>query len=433
MKRIETWAQDYDRNPVPDEKTVSGWHIALIKTGIVIALPAFFTGAEIGTALGLADACLVIVAAAFLLALLGALTGTVGASSRLSTSMILQFSFGPVGAKVVNLILALTLLGWFGVTTALFGHTLNDLAGRALTVQTAPAVYMLLGAMLMIATTVFGFKALQKLSDLVVPLLLVGLVLVACIASQQSELHSIMSAPGDGSLSMGLGISALVGGMVVGVTIFPDLARFAHSPVHGQTAAGLSYGLAVPFVLVTVSIPSIITGEKDLLLIMLSLGLGVSALLALIITAWTTNAGNLYSSSLVLATIFQAAQKWKICIVAGLIGTAFAVSGITDHFLPFLVLLGVSIPPIAGIYLADFFFIQNKHYDPVKLQTMPPVHIKAFVAWLLGITIASMTAKDIFSLTGIPSCDAVFTAFFAYILQEKLLPGNLSRLYRKMP
>ena len=433
MKSIETWTQDYDRSAVPDEKTVSGWHIALIKTGIVIALPAFFTGAEIGTALGLADACLVIIAAAFLLALLGALTGTVGASSRLSTSMILQFSFGPVGAKVVNLILALTLLGWFGVTAALFGHTLNDLAGRALTIQTAPAVYMLLGGLLMIGTTVFGFKALQKLSDLVVPLLLVGLVLVACIASQQGELRSIMSAPGDGSLSMGLGISALVGGMVVGVTIFPDLARFAHSSVHGQAAAGLSYGLAVPFVLVTVSIPSIITGEKDLLLIMLSLGLGVSALLALIITAWTTNAGNLYSSSLVLATIFQAAEKWKICVVAGLIGTAFAVSGITDLFLPFLVLLGVSIPPIAGIYLADFFFIQNKHYDPVKLQTMPPVHIKAFVAWLLGITIASMTAKDIFSLTGIPSCDAVFTAFFAYILQEKLLPGNLSRLYRKMP
>ena len=190
MKQDKTWTQDYDRSAVPDGKTVSGWRIALIKTGIVIALPAFFSGAEIGTALGLADSCLVIIAAAFLLALLAALTGTVGASSRLSTSMILQFSFGPVGAKIVNLVLALTLLGWFGVTTALFGHTLNDLAERALTIQTAPAVYMLLGGLLMIGTTVFGFKALQKLSDLVVPLLLVGLVLVAYIASQQGELQS---------------------------------------------------------------------------------------------------------------------------------------------------------------------------------------------------------------------------------------------------
>ena len=431
MSRIETLTQDYNRVPVPDEKTVNAWHIALIKIGIVIALPAFFTGAEIGAAMGLADACLVVIVAAFLLALLAALTGTVGANSRLSTSMILQFPFGRLGAKFVNLILALTLLGWFGVTTALFGHTLNDLVIRTLNFRPLPTVYMLAGGLLMIATTVFGFKALQKLSDLVVPLLLTGIIVVAYMSAQQSEFHSVMLIPGDGSLSIGLGISALVGGMVVGVTIFPDLARFAHSPAHGRGAAVLSYGLGVPFVLITVAIPSIITGEKDLLLIMLSLSLGITALMLLIITAWTTNAGNLYSSSLVLGTIFHRVQKWKICIMAGLIGTVFAASGITDYFLPFLILLGVCIPPITGIYIADFFFIRNKQYDLFKLEKMPAIRIKAFVAWLLGIYIASMTSRDIISLTKIPSCDAVLTAFFVYILLEKTVPRNLPRLGRK--
>ena len=89
---------------------------------------------------------------------------------------------------------------------------------------------MFLGGLLMIATTVFGFKALQKLSDLVVPLLLTGIIVVAYMSAQQSEFHSVMLIPGDGSLSIGLGISALVGGMVVGVTIFPDLARFCPQP-----------------------------------------------------------------------------------------------------------------------------------------------------------------------------------------------------------
>ena len=375
--------------------------------------------------MGLADACLVIIVAAFLLALLAALTGTVGASSRLSTSMILQFSFGRHGAKCVNLILATTLLGWFGVTTALFGHTLNDLVISTLNFRLVPTLYMLLGGLLMIVTTVFGFKALQKLSDLVVPLLLIGLVVVSYISTQRSEFYPLMSTPGDGSLSVGLGISALVGGMVVGVTIFPDLTRYAHSSGHGRAAAGLSYGLGVPFVFITVAIPSIVTGEKDLLLIMLSLGLGITSLLLLIITAWTTNAGNLYSSSLVLATIFRAAEKWKICILAGLVGTAFAASGITDYFLSFLILLGVCIPPIAGIYLADFYFVSNKRYDLLKLKKVPAIHIEAFLAWLLGICIASMTSRDIITLTTIPSCDAVLTAFAVYILQKKSFFGNL--------
>lgn len=431
MSRLRTLTQDYNRVPVPDEKTVSAWHIALIKIGIVIALPAFFTGAEIGVAMGLVDACLVIIVAALILALLAALTGTVGASSRLSTSMILQFSFGIHGAKFVNFILATTLLGWFGVTTALFGHTLNDLVISTLDIRLVPTLYMFLGGLLMIVTTVFGFKALQKLSNFVVPLLLIGIVVVSYISTQQGEFYPLMLTTGDGSLSIGLGISALVGGMVVGVTIFPDLTRYARSSVHGRAAAGLSYGLGVPFVLITVAIPSIVTGEKDLLLIMLSLGLGITSLLVLIITAWTTNAGNLYSSSLVLATIFQAVEKWKICIAAGLIGTVFAVSGITEYFLSFLILLGVCIPPIVGIYLADFYFIRNKQYDLLKLKQVPAINIEAFIAWLLGISVASMTSRDIISLTTIPSCDAVLTAFSVYILQKKSSFGSPWRLYRK--
>ena len=431
MSRLQALTQDYNRTPVPDGKTVSAWHIALIKIGIVIALPAFFTGAEIGVAMGLADACLVIVVAAFLLALLAAMTGTVGACSRLSTSMILQFSFGRVGAKFVNLILAATLLGWFGVTTALFGHTLNDLAVSTLNSRPAPVLYMFLGGMLMIVTTIFGFKALRKLSDMVVPLLLAGLVAVSYVSSRQAELHPVLSVPGDGSLSIGLGISALVGGMVVGVTIFPDLTRYAHSPGHGQAAAGLSYGLGVPLVLIAVAIPSIITGEKDLLLIMLSLGLGISSLMLLVITAWTTNAGNLYSSSLVLATLFQAVDKWKICIVAGLIGTVLAVSGITDYFLSFLLLLGVCIPPIAGIYLADFYCVRNKQYDLNRLEQFPAIHIKAFLAWVIGISVASITSRDMITLTSIPSCDAIAAAFSAYLLQAKFPPRSLRSPHRK--
>ncbi|HEY8352238.1 MAG TPA: hypothetical protein VIK87_06820, partial [Sphingomonadales bacterium] len=80
--------QEYSRSEVPASATVSGFHIALVKIGVLIALPAFIMGAELGFTLGLARALLAMTLGALVLAVLSMLTGTVAAKSRLSTSLI---------------------------------------------------------------------------------------------------------------------------------------------------------------------------------------------------------------------------------------------------------------------------------------------------------------------------------------------------------
>ena len=46
-------------------------------------------------------------------------------------------------------------------------------------------------------------------------------------------------------------------------------------------------------------------------------------------------------------------------LVSGAVGTGLAMLGITDHFIEFLEWLGVIVPPIAGIYLVDYFLLDN--------------------------------------------------------------------------
>jgi cytosine permease len=116
------------------------------------------------------------------------------------------------------------------------------------------------------------------------------------------------------------------------------------------------------------AVVAIHSGEKNFINIMTGMGLGVAGLVVLIFATWTTNTGNLYSNSLVLKTIFTRVPQWLIVIIAGILGTLLAVIGVSHYFIGFLLFLGISIPPIAGIYIADYFFVHKRSYDVRNLQ-----------------------------------------------------------------
>ena len=56
-----------------------------------------------------------------MLTIIGCITGSIGARTRLSSYMLVRIAFGDRGASLVNLAFALSLLGWFGVNIDLFG------------------------------------------------------------------------------------------------------------------------------------------------------------------------------------------------------------------------------------------------------------------------------------------------------------------------
>lgn len=405
---------DYAHGAVPDDRTVSGWRIALIKIGIIIALPGFITGAEIGFALGLGRGMIAIIIGGLMLTVLGMLTGTVAAKSRLTTSLITQFAFGTLGGRIVNAVLAFTLLGWFGVTAQIFGESVNHIAGTLFDLHLLPQIYIIIGGVLMVATTMYGFSALQRLSDVTVPLLLILLGITAWVGARALSMHSLFETP-ENAIGIGFGISTIVGALATSVTIFPDLSRFARTPRDARLASGVTFGIGLPAVLLLAAIPSVATHQKDIVIIMTSLGLGVPALVLLVFKAWATNSGNLYSGSLGFATILERFPHWGVVVSAGSLGIALAVFGISDYLRPYLLLLGITIPPVCGIYLADFFLLRQQKYEISQVSDLPRIAWPAFIAWGSAILVGSLSARGVLSLSGIPACDSITTAFAIYL------------------
>lgn len=415
--------QEFTRGSVPESATVSGWHIASLEAGIMVSLPAFMIGAQIGAIFGLARGALAVAIGALFLTIVACLAGAVAQRCRLTTAMIIETAFGRTGAKVVNFVLALTLFGWFGVITKLFGESVGHVATTSGLTGLDPRLWMIGGGSLMIMTTVYGFSALQKVASVVVPFLLMGLVATAYIATRLVSWEALLATPLDAP-SLGIGISLVVGGIAAGATIYPDFSRFARARSDAMLAAVVGFAVAMPAVLILSAIPSIATGEHDLTIILASLGLGGPALALLVFSAWTANSGTLYSAALTLSAIFTWVPHVTLTIVAGSIGIALAILGISDYLIPFLTALGIGIPPIAGIYVADFFFVRRQAYLDYGKGGHAALRPLAFASWIVSVAVGAATAKYVFTLSSIPAVDSVVTAFAFYLAMSKLMAGR---------
>jgi cytosine permease len=205
----------------------------------------------------------------------------------------------------------------------------------------------------------------------------------------------------------------VAGGLIVGAVLAPDVCRFARTPWHAAAGAAMAYGLCFPAVLLLAGFPSLAVGNKDLVAIMIILGLGLPALLIVALTAWSTNTFNLYAATLVAQTVRPNTPHWKISLIAGVLGTALGLAGVSDFLVPYLLWLGIGIPPIAGVYLVNVAL-----GGPV--DTSRAWRIEALLAWALGSAWAALPSGWGWQITPVPALDSIFVCAAVYVGLRKM-------------
>jgi cytosine permease len=408
--------EDYANAPVPDHQTVSGWRVAMIITGFSIALPGFLNGAEIASALGMAKAVLAALLAGLILCAMGCVTAVVSVRTRLTTYLLVQRSFGRSGATFVNVIMALVHFGWFGVNVSFFGGAMVAATHEVLGITSSFEAFVLVGGMLMAVTTIFGFRALDRLALIAVPVLAVILTTVLVIAVRRHGIVVQARPDPPVPMSFGVALSSLVGANMVTVATMPDMTRYVRSRSQALIGMVLSFPFATPLLMFMAAATSLATGETDIMKIIVGFGLGVPALLCLILSTWTINAANLYSASLSLTATFPRIAQWKFTLLAGACGSLLAVAGIIDQFVSFLLILGVIIPPIAAIYVIDNF---------VGTRAETTVRWTAVATWLAAAGIALLAYAGYFTLTTVPALDATLAATVIHGALTRMRPAQV--------
>lgn len=406
---------DYGNEPVPDEATIHGLRVAVVVAGIGATLPMFLLGAQIAVARGLYGASAVSFAACGLVGALGALTSIVGARSRLSTYQVLAFSFGTHGARFVNLILGLMLIGWFATTGSMLGTAVHDAMRTLFAIDLPRWPYTITALSLMTVTGIFGFRVMERFARVTVPLLTALMIYVVWLAVQAGGAAGARPHPGDDSLSTVDALSSVIGAIILTAVLAPDLTRYAKNDRHALlSVVGLVVGF--PLALVLAAIPAALLHQVDVMHIMAALGIPGVAIAILIMSTWTSNTSNLYSSTLTLATVFRETSTHRLGIGAALVALVAALLGIADHFIPMLIVLGVISAPLAGIYVVDFFLVKHQRYDHSEIDKLPPISIRAFASWGAASAAGLVETFFHFSLTNIPAVDSIAFAAASYFL-----------------
>ncbi|HAR89339.1 MAG TPA: permease [Gammaproteobacteria bacterium] len=427
MSEFTEYFDESARIPVREDETVSGWSVGMVIFGICLTLPTLYTGAITAEQLGFIGTAKAVGLASLVLSIMSIPAAIVGAETRLSSYLIIEFVFGRRGSDFVNALLGLTLLGWFAVTAGFFGETLAIAFEEMFAVSPPTWLLTLISSVLILITTIFGFKAIDRLALFAVPLLILFLLYVSSLSLADSSWETVLSTEGSNPAYFSTAVSTVIGSLIVGVVLMPDLSRYARSVKDCVSASVLGNGVGNCFSMLMGVAPAIVTGLLDPMAYMIALGLVGSAFVILVFATWTTNSVNLYSTTLAVAIIKPKIPEWKLTVACGVIGTALAMIGITDYFIGFLEWLGVIVPPVASIYLTDYFVLKQKNYSLTLQDSLPDYDHAAIVAWVIGTAISAFTFVSEFSLSTIPTLDALVITAPIYLICRRLWPAKLQR------
>lgn len=412
-------SEEFATEPVPHEHTVGWVRVGLVSAMVAFSLPTFVTGAEIFLAIDNSRALPAILAGCGLLALIASISGAIGTRTHLSSYMLARVAFGRKGAALVNIAFAISLLGWFGVNIDLFSGAILRLLQDTMGVSASPWVVELFAGAVMTATTIYGFKAINLLSTILVPVMMVVTALLISKALGIRPLGETLAVQQVSEISFGHAMSSVVGGVIVGAVILPDITRFIRHWRGAVYTALLSYLVVQSVVMTAGGLAADVLSNNDFLDVMIVMGLSWAAFVIIIAGSWVLNSLNLYSTTLSVEATLPKTENRLLIVVLGALGTIAAFFNILDHFLTFLFYLAIVFVPVAGVIAVDHFFARPAAYFE-KLKTAErAVSPMALIAWAAGSVVALLGAESIIKLTGIAALDAMFVSALTYAILSR--------------
>lgn len=414
---------DYALARVPASAKRPLWEILLIRIGALACISQLMLGAALGNGMSFWGAFWATMLGSVILQVVSWAIGTAAAKEGLSTSLLSRWSgFGRIGSSLIGGILAIALVGWFGVQNSVFAEGMfavtdwfnfpiwATICGGALTVLVA-----------------FGIKIIGKVAAIFVPLFVLVVIYAAAVMFQNHPLADLFGASHPGSaLTFAAATTMVAGGFIIGAVITPDTSRYLKNgtEVFWMTLIGTFVGeLGMNLIAVLLAHA---TGTENIMHIMMTLTGWLGAAIVIFSTI-KLNDVNLYSSSLGLATTINALFNAKVSRITltwvlGGVGTALSVIGIVNYFVQFLVILGVTIPPVAGIMFVDYFILKRDRLAlaqsrargelPATVEHWNPVAIGAWIA-------ASLIGQ--FVTISIPAINSLLSAALLYWATMKML------------
>ena len=261
----------------------------------------------------------------------------------------------------------------------------------------------------MTATAATGMKALEIVSYISVPLIVVlGVYSMVTATSDGGGLAAIF-AQSAGGISLVTGIGYVIGSFISGGTATPNFIRFAKNSRIAVWTTVIAFFLGNTLMFCFGAVGGAFTGKDDIFYVMIAQGLAIPALIVLGANIWTTNNNALYTGGLAISNISGVRMKFTTWI-SGIIGTALAI-WLYWNFVGWLNILNCALPPH-----------RDHRYPGLLAQPgqVPGARPERTVNWfnLAGIVVGAVAAN--LPPWGIAAVNAMVVAAVCFFLGELL-------------
>lgn len=424
--------EDYGSKPVPKDQQKGWFGVGIVYWGVAVCLPAFLLSGMIAGPMRLGSAIGIFLLGSVVLGGIAILMGIIGSQTKMSTGLSAKYTFGKYGAFIFQITIFFAFWGWFGVQLGFMAAGLGD-GGLAMVLGGRVPIWFLkiIGGILMTATAMFGFKAIEKLTIVAIPLLLIIMfATIISIYGGGKSLSDVARITAEGALPFGVAVSILIGSFIAGGIAAPDITRYAKNK--SSAGFGMAFGMIIGFPIVLILASIMVKGaggELDFSKVMINNNAGfwkILAVVTIILAAWTTNDNNLYSGALSINAMFPRLKKWTITVISGSIGTLLAILGINTAggFQTFLSILAVLIPPAAAIMIVDYYIFRNKEnntYSGEDIEKVSTFRLIPFSCWMIGSGFGFILQYTSLRLTGITAIDTILLGAVLYFIVNKIV------------
>lgn len=413
----------YHSTPVPAAGRLGFKDPALVWSGFGIAYICAVIGGTIEVGLGMPNAIYAIVLGNIVLFVYSALIGYASGKWGFNFPLMVREAFGRGGAVVPMTILGVLVTGWYAFQAWLTADIVRVAFGLtdAALVGALAAVVGVIFAL----PAIFGIKWMANVMKFALPaILLVALYWVVFKIIPAGG--RVINNPGTGTINFMTGVALAWSTFVVSGTMTGDIVRYTRTggQAVGVTAVAFLFS-NMPFMLLGAFTAAAINDPQVVYFFdSPALAVVVPLLIIAMLSNWSTCDACLYNATMAFTNVADKVT-WRMAAVFGsVLGIVAAATGLIGNIVNWLILLGLIVPPIGGVIIADYYILRRSRGYGVRRATSH--NAPALVALVVGIGagyyVNQAFPEFLFGVAGIIS------AMVVYIGVARLLPQSARAL-----
>lgn len=376
---------EFEHEPVPTSHRKSLFTVSAVWFGFPMILTNAVPGGLVVAMLGFwRGVGAILVANAIMFVYVSLLSWRAGRTGK-SFSLQATETFGTAGYAIASGFLATVVVGWFAFNTGATGASLNAAFGWNETTVAGVA------GIAFIAVTYLGIRALSVLGTIAAPLFIAAVAIAIGIAAQHHDFSAITHYPGVGgnAMSFGVAVTAIMATFADSGTMTADFTRWARNGKQAVLATTTAFPVASLIAQLSGALfvasgaiarpdvnggnfTPILTGTHNFLL-------DAFLLLFVVINLGSVCTHCLYNGALGWSHLTRSRMR-TLTLVLGIVGILAAVLGAWHYFVNWLAVLGVVVPPLGAVLIADQVLLVKRTTG----RSPQRFRVTALLAWAIG-------------------------------------------------